>query len=191
MCNALIDHQYCNPSGGKVAIGYPVAPCSGVNTVVSEVHMANSSGVALLWKESDLHDLEEAEVRGPNVIHFELMMETDHYYVVGCYIPSSITALATLQNIDQEIMHILKEYTSMVADHLNNMLKFTQNSRDETVVKVIDIQSHVFHASFCALSATTNQRTLNLAAKMWEPMDAFKAGLLSGKRRIPAKYQGK
>ena len=150
--------------------------------------MAHSSGVALHWKESDLHDLEEAEVRGPNVIHFELMMETDHYYVVGCYIPSSNTALATLKNIDQEIVHVLKGYTSMIADHLNNMLECTQNSRNETVVKVIDMQSHVFHASFCTLSATKNLRTPNLAEKVWEPIDKFKARLFSGKRRIPAKY---
>ena len=58
-------------------------------------------GVALLWEESELYELEEAKAWRPNVITFKLMTGTDRYYGVKCCIAPSDDAGTTIATIDQ------------------------------------------------------------------------------------------
>ena len=76
----------------KLSEGKHTRLSSGYAVMATDVKSARFGGVALLWEESELYELEEAKARGPNVISFEIVTGTDRYYVVGCYIPPSDVA---------------------------------------------------------------------------------------------------
>ena len=50
-------------------------------------------GVAILYKESKLYEVEEARARGPNVMTFMVYTGSERYFVVGGYIPPSKTTV--------------------------------------------------------------------------------------------------
>jgi hypothetical protein len=56
-------------------------------------------GISLFWRASDLYEVKEVEMRGPNVLSFLLVLGTTQYYIVGCY--NSPNALTTLTHIEQ------------------------------------------------------------------------------------------
>ena len=62
---------------------------SGYSILTTDAESLNYGSGALLYKESDHYELEEAKIRGNNVISFELEMGRDVYFMVGCYIPPS------------------------------------------------------------------------------------------------------
>ncbi len=51
-------------------------------------------GLAFFWMASDLYKAEEVELRGPNVLSFQLVSGATRFYIVGCYIlPNNLTTL--------------------------------------------------------------------------------------------------
>ena len=81
---------------------------SGYTFMATDMKTARFGGVALLWEESKLYELEEAKARGWNVISFKIVTCTDRYYVVGCYIPPSGVAGKTLATIEQAMAEMPK-----------------------------------------------------------------------------------
>ena len=104
---------------------------SGYAVMATDVKQARFGGVALLWEESELYELEEAKARGPNVITFELMTGTDRYYVVGCYIPPSDVAGTTLATIEQAMAEMPKGCIPILIEDLNANLTKPGDDRDE------------------------------------------------------------
>ncbi len=46
-----------------------------------------------------LREIEEVELRGPNVLSFHLVLGATRWYIMGCYIP--LTNLTTLAHVKQ------------------------------------------------------------------------------------------
>jgi hypothetical protein len=46
-----------------------------------------------------MYEIKEVELRGPNVLLFQLVMAATRWYIVGCYIPP--TNLTTIVHIEQ------------------------------------------------------------------------------------------
>ena len=44
-------------------------------------------GISLFWRASEMYEVEEVEIRGPNVLTFQLVLGATRWYVIGCYIP--------------------------------------------------------------------------------------------------------
>ena len=99
---------------------------------------ARLGGVALLWEESELYELEETKARGPNVITFELMMGTDRYYVVGRYIPPYDVTGTMITTIEQAMAEMPKECIPLIVGDLNIDLDNPRDDRDEVAAEAMD-----------------------------------------------------
>jgi hypothetical protein len=72
---------------------------SGYHVHATLVPNAWQGGISLVLRASDLYEFEEVEMRGPNVLSFQLVLGTTWYYIMGCYIlPNDLT---TLMHIEQ------------------------------------------------------------------------------------------
>ena len=92
-------------------------------------------GVALFYRDSDLYEVEEQRIWGPNVLSFKLKTEDVRYYVVGAYIaPSSLDALA---DIDKAWAKCPKACKSMLLGDLNINLDKPRNDRDVAVTEQV------------------------------------------------------
>jgi hypothetical protein len=75
---------------------------SGYHVQTTHALSAWQRGISLFWRASDLYEVEEVEMRGPNVLSFLLVSGATRYYIVGCYIPPN--DLTTLTHIKQAWM---------------------------------------------------------------------------------------
>ncbi|KAL7524510.1 hypothetical protein ACHAXR_000605 [Thalassiosira sp. AJA248-18] len=81
----------------KLTRGIHTRFSSGYSIVATDAPSAHQGGVALLWRDNELFEIEETKIRHPNVISFELMTGVDRYFVVGAYLPP--TDLDTLEHV--------------------------------------------------------------------------------------------
>ena len=56
-------------------------------------------GISLFWRASESYEIEEVELRGPNVLSFQLVLGAARWYIVGCHIPPN--DLTTLTHVKQ------------------------------------------------------------------------------------------
>ena len=70
---------------------------SSYSVIATDAKSAYQGGVALCIRKGELFEVEEAIVRGPNVISFQLVTGQARYYAVGAYIPPS--DLQTLEQV--------------------------------------------------------------------------------------------
>ncbi len=65
---------------------------SGYNVRSTHAPSKWQGGISLFWRASKTHEIEEVEMRGPNVLSFQLISGATQWYIVGCYIlPNNLT----------------------------------------------------------------------------------------------------
>jgi hypothetical protein len=56
-------------------------------------------GISLFWRTDEMYEIKKVELRGPNVLSFQLVSGAMRWYIMGCYIlPNNLT---TLMHIEQ------------------------------------------------------------------------------------------
>jgi hypothetical protein len=106
------------------------------------MHQAlGKEGFASFGGASDLYEVEEVELRGPNLLSFQLMLGATRYYIMGCYIPPN--NLTTLTHIEQAWMVCPKGCLPIVLGDLNVKLTAPRNEQDETIDKQVDTMNLV------------------------------------------------
>jgi hypothetical protein len=95
-----------------------------------------------------LYEVKEVELRGPNVLSFQLVSSATRYYIVGCYIlPNSLT---TVMHIEQAWMACPQGCLPIVLGDSNVNLAALHNEQDEMIAKQIDTMNLVDMSSrFC------------------------------------------
>jgi hypothetical protein len=93
-----------------------------------------------------MYEIKEVELRGPNVLSFQLISGATRWYIVGCYIPS--TNLTTLTHVDEAWQACPKGCLPILLGDLN--LNLVAPQCNDTIAKqvdamaLIDMSSH-FH----------------------------------------------
>jgi hypothetical protein len=80
---------------------------SGYYVRATHAPSAWQGGISLFWRASDLYEVEEVELHGPNVLSFQLVSGATRYYIVGSYIPPN--DLTTLMHVEQAWMACPKD----------------------------------------------------------------------------------
>jgi hypothetical protein len=118
---------------------------SGYHVRATHAPSAWQGGISLFWRASDLYEVEEVEMRGPNVLSLLLMSGTTGYYIVGCYIPPN--DLTSLTHIKQAWMAFPKGCLPIVIGDLNVNLAAPWDECDETIAEQVDTMNLVDMAS--------------------------------------------
>jgi hypothetical protein len=98
-------------------------------------------GISLFWKASDLYEVEEVELHGPNVLSFQVVSGATRYYIMGCYIPPN--NLTTLTHVKQAWMACPKGCLPIILGDLNVNLAAPRDKQDETIAKQVDTMNLV------------------------------------------------
>jgi hypothetical protein len=72
---------------------------SGYNAHSTHAPSTWQGGISLFWRASETYEIKEVELRGPNVLSFQLVLGATRWYIVRCYIPP--TNLMTLTHVKQ------------------------------------------------------------------------------------------
>ncbi len=60
----------------------------------------HQGGIALVWREDEVYEMEEVKFSGPHAISFQPRTGVDRYFVMGVYIPpSDLDTLAHVQKV--------------------------------------------------------------------------------------------
>jgi hypothetical protein len=132
----------------KLTKGMYTCWSSGYHVQATHVLSAWQGGISLFWRASDLYEVEEVELHGPNVLSFQLVSGATRYYIVGCYIlPNNLT---TLTHVEQAWMACPKSCLPIVLGDLNINLAAARNKQDETITEQVDTMNLVDMSShFC------------------------------------------
>ncbi len=114
---------------------------SGYHVQATHAPSAWQGGISLFWRASDLYEVKEVELRGPNVLSFQLVLGATRYYIVGCYIPPN--NLTTLTHVKQAWMACPKGCLPIVLGDLNVNLATLHKEQDETITKQVDTMNLV------------------------------------------------
>ncbi len=67
---------------------------SGYSVVASDTLSVHQGGIALFWRANKMYEVEDWRIRGPNVLCFVVVAESQRFYIVGCYIlPTNLSTL--------------------------------------------------------------------------------------------------
>jgi hypothetical protein len=83
----------------KVTGGIYTQSLSGYSVVASDAPSAHQGGIALFWRPNKSYEVEDWQIRRPNVLSFMIVTGSQHFFAMGCYIPPN--NLSTLQHIVQ------------------------------------------------------------------------------------------
>ncbi len=97
--------------------------------------------ISLFWRASDLDEVEEVELCGPNMLPFQLMLGATRYYIMGCHIPPN--DLTTLMHIKQVWMACPTGCLPIVLGDLNVNLTAPRNTQDKTIAEQLDTMNLV------------------------------------------------
>jgi hypothetical protein len=114
---------------------------SSYHTQATHAPSAWQGGISLFSRASDLYEVKEVEMRGPNVLSFLLVSGATQYYIMGCYVPPN--NLTTLTHIEQAWMACPKGCLPIVLGDLNVNLAAPCNKCDETIAKQVDTMNLV------------------------------------------------
>ena len=104
-------------------------------------------GISLFWRASEMYEVEEVEIRGPNVLTFQLVLGAMRWYSIGCYIPPN--DLTTLMCVKQAWQACPKGCLPIMLGNLNINLAALRDERDKTIAELVDtmalvdISSHI------------------------------------------------
>jgi hypothetical protein len=132
----------------KLTKGVYMCWSSGYHVQATHAPSAWQGGISFFWRASDLYEVKEVEMQGPNMLSFLLISGAIRYYIVGCYIPPN--DLTTLTHIKQAWMACPKDCLPIVLGDLNVNLAAPRDERDETIAKQVDTMNLVNMSSrFC------------------------------------------
>ena len=114
---------------------------SGYNVRATHAPSAWQGGISLFWRASDLYEVKEVELQGPNVLSFQLVSGATRYYIVGCYIPPN--NLTTLTHIEQAWMACPKGCLPIMLGDLNVNLAAPRDKPDKTIAEQVDAMNLV------------------------------------------------
>ncbi len=73
---------------------------SGYNVRSTHAPSKWQGGISLFWRTSEMYEIEEVELCGPNVLSFQLVSGATRRYIIGCYIlPTDLTTLAHIDEV--------------------------------------------------------------------------------------------
>jgi hypothetical protein len=88
------------------------------------------------------------ELRGPNMLLFQLMSGAKRWYIVGCYIPP--TNLTTLMHVKQAWLACTKGCLPILLGDLNVNLAALRNKRNDMIDEQVDTMAFIDMSShFC------------------------------------------
>jgi hypothetical protein len=120
----------------KLTKGVYTCWSSGYNVRATHAPSAWQRGISLFWRASDLYEVKEVEMRGPNVLSFQLVTSAARYYIVGCYIPPN--DLTTLTHVKQAWTACPKGCLPIVIGDLNTNLAAPCKEQDKTIAEQVD-----------------------------------------------------
>ncbi len=120
----------------KLTKGVYTRLSSGYNAQSTHAPSKWQGGISLFWRTSRTYEIEEVEMRGPNVLSFQLILGATRWYIVGCYIPP--TDLTTLMHVDEAWRACPKGCHPILLGDLNVNLDAPCNERDDTIADQVD-----------------------------------------------------
>jgi hypothetical protein len=120
----------------KVTGGIYTQNLSGYSVITSDAPSAHQGGIAIFWQANKTYKVKDWRICGPNVLSFVIVMGSQRFYAVGCYIPPA--NLNTLPQVDQALNECPKRHTLLLLGDLNINLHAPRNKRDEWVAKVVE-----------------------------------------------------
>jgi hypothetical protein len=125
----------------KLTKGVYTRLSSGYNVQSTHAPSKWQRGISLFWRTSETYEIEEVELRGPNMLSFQLLSGATRWYIVGCYIPP--TDLTTLMHVEQVWLACLKGCLPILLGDLNVNLAAPCNKRNDTIAKQVDAMALV------------------------------------------------
>ncbi len=105
-------------------------------------------GISLFWRTSETYEIEEVELREPNVLPFQLVLGTTRWYIVGCCIPP--INLTTLTHVDEAWQAYPKGCLPILLGDLNINLAAPCNEHDDTIAEQVNAMALINMTShFC------------------------------------------
>jgi hypothetical protein len=83
-----------------------------------------------------MYEIEEVELRGPNVLLFQLVSGATRWYIVGCYIPP--TDQTALTHVEQAWLACPKGCLPILLGDLNVNLAASRNKCNDTISEQVD-----------------------------------------------------
>jgi len=109
---------------------------SGYNVRSTHAPSKWQGGISLFWRASESYEIEEVELRGPNVLSFQLVSGAARWYIVGCYIPPN--DLTTLTHVEQAWQACPRGCLPILLGDLNVNLAAPRDERDEAIAEQVD-----------------------------------------------------
>ena len=109
---------------------------SGYNVRSTHAPSKWQGGISLFWRTSGTYEIEQVEIRGPNVLSFQLVSGAARWYIIGCYIPPN--DLTTLTHVDEAWRACPKGCLPILLGDLNVNLAAPRNNRDDTIADQVD-----------------------------------------------------
>jgi hypothetical protein len=113
---------------------------SGYNVRSTHALSKWQGGISLFWRTSGTYEIEEVEIRGPNVLG------AARWYIIGCYIPPN--DLTTLTHVNEVWRACPKGCLPILLGDLNVNLAAPRNKRNDTIadqvyaMALIDMSTH-------------------------------------------------
>jgi hypothetical protein len=109
---------------------------SSYNVRSTHAPSKRQGGISLFWRTSETYEIEEVELRGPNVLSFQLVLGATRWYIIGCYIPP--TNLTTLSHVNEAWRACPKGCLPILLGDLNVNLAAPCNKCDDTIAEQVD-----------------------------------------------------
>jgi hypothetical protein len=120
----------------KVTVGIYTQCSSGYSVVASNAPSVHQGGIALFWRPNKLYEVEDWQIRGPNVLTFVLATGNTRFFAVGCYIPPN--DLSTLTTIEQAWNECPRGHTPILLGNLNVNLHSPRDERDKQIAELVE-----------------------------------------------------
>ncbi len=109
---------------------------SGYNLQSPHAPSKLQGGISLFWRASETYEVEKVELRGPNVLSFQLVSGATRWYVVGCYIlPTNLTILT---HFEQAWLACPKGCLPILLGDLNIKFAAPCNKHVDTIANQVD-----------------------------------------------------
>ncbi len=78
----------------KLTKGVYTCWSSGYNIRSTHAPSKWQGGISFFWRASEMYEVEEVEIRGPNVLTIQLVLGATRWYIIRCYVsPNNLTTL--------------------------------------------------------------------------------------------------
>jgi hypothetical protein len=132
----------------KLTKGMYTCWSSGYNIQSTHAPSKWQGGISLFWRTSETYEIKEVELRGPNMLSFQLVSGATRWYIVRCYIPP--TNVTTLTHIKQEWLACPKGCFPNLLGDLNINLAAPRSKCEDTITEQVDTMALIDMTShFC------------------------------------------